>query len=573
MPKNTGYGAGTGQNSQIEANAGNFAGSGNSFAARFGRVILQHGIAALPSALYHFGGKLDLYAQHVWFISYILSHKWDEDLPYPSLGVMSRASGMSKRQLQRYSDELQGMGYLLVLPRRSQERGQESNYYDFAALFEQLEERIAENTGSRGAKGDTNPITSLFDPSRAPDLPHHNGHENGIERSIDDIERAQHDPSFVARYGRVLARYGVAAVPRALFTCSKELGMTPQQVWFVAYIFSYQWDTSLPYPSIVRMAAQTGYTAAYLHRIKTSLVDRGSLRLIRRTKSDGGQDSNAYDFSPLLDEIRKLLKPAINSKDSTPTGDEQGEAGEGKTAEAIATIPVKKARRGSLAAQSRRDRAGVQVHTLGDDTRYTQGSDVQYIPPGDTQYSLPGDTQHIAPNDSRYTGGSDSKFIVPDATSYTQPGDKQLPPPVKQKAPRPMTGSVHPPVTSSAHEIETGNRKQQKKDDSSHPSQVNIVQDEIETGNDLAYSPFISRVATDFSYELGDAEHVLENASQALRLWRSSGLQAEAYVDLMYRAKRATRDGQGKHGALGLSNKMAYFFACLRRLISEASQD
>ena len=573
MPKNTGYGAGTWQSRQTEANEGNFAGTGNSFAARFGRVILQHGIAALPTALYHFGGKLDLYAQHVWFISYILSHKWDEDLPYPSLGVMSRASGMSKRQLQRYSDELQGMGYLVVLPRRSQERGQESNYYDFAALFEQLEMLIAENARSRGAKGDTNPISSLFDPSRATELPHRNGQENGIERGIDDIERAQHDPSFVARYGRVLARYGVAAVPRALFTCSKELGMTPQQVWFVAYIFSYQWDTSLPYPSIVRMSAQTGYTTAYLHRIKTGLVERGSLRLIRRTKSDGGQDSNAYDFSPLLDEIRKLLKPTVNSKDPTSPGDEQEEAVAGKTLEAVATIPVKKARRGSLAAQARRDRAGVQMHTLSGDARYAQASDVQYTPPNDAQYSLPHDTQHIARNDSKYAGGSDSKFIAPGAVSYTQPGDRRLPPPAKQKAPRPVTGSVHPPVTSSVHEIETGNRKQQKKDDSSHPSQVNIVQDEIEAGNDLAYPPFISRVATDFSYELGDGEHLLENASQAMRLWRSSGLQAEAFVDLMYSAKRATRSGQGKHGALGLSNKMAYFFACLCRLVSEVFQD
>ena len=254
--------------------------------------------------------------------------------------------------------------------------------------------RIAESARSRGSKGDTNPISSLFDPSRASEPPHRNGHENGIEREhgIDDIERAQHDPSFVARYGRVLARYGVAAVPRALFTCSKELGMTPQQVWFVAYIFSYQWDTSLPYPSIVRMSAQTGYTAAYLHRIKTGLVERGSLRLIRRTKSDGGQDSNAYDFSPLLDEIRKLLKPAINSKDSTPPSDEQEEAGAGKLPEAIATIPVKKARRGSLAAQARRDRAGVQMHTPGGDTRYAQASDVQYTPP--VTYSIPYPVTH-----------------------------------------------------------------------------------------------------------------------------------------------------------------------------------
>jgi hypothetical protein len=64
---------------------------------------------------------------------------------------------------------------------------------------------------------------------------------------------ADADPSFVARFGRVIARRGVAAVPRAIFTHQKALGLTPQQVWFVSYIFSFQWTTTLPYPSINKM--------------------------------------------------------------------------------------------------------------------------------------------------------------------------------------------------------------------------------------------------------------------------------------------------------------------------------
>jgi hypothetical protein len=567
MPKNIEQRGRIGQNGDIEANTGSFAGTGNSFAARFGRVILQHGIAALPSALYHFGGKLDLYAQHVWFISYILSHKWDEDLPYPSLGVMSRASGMSKRQLQRYSDELQGMGYLLVLPRRSQERGQESNYYDFAALFERLEACITEHVKSRT---NNNPISSVYDPTRAPDFPQRNGHENGYERGIEEIERAQHDPSFVARYGRVLTRYGVAAVPRALFTYSKELDMTPQQVWFVAYIFSYQWDTSLPYPSIVRMALQTGYTAAYLHRIKTGLVERGSLRLVRRTKSDGGQDSNAYDFSPLLDEIRNLLKPSKNGQ--APTGDDtEADATAGALQGASTTPPVKKARRGSLAAQARRDRAGAQVRTMGRDGGYAQPSDAQYTPPGDMQYPLPRDAQFIAPGDTQYREGSDTQLMDPNDAEYARPGDAQLLAPVKRKTPRPMTGSAQPPVTRGEHEIEADHPEQNMKDDSSYNSVKKASENEPGEARDPAYSPFISRVVADFSYELGDADHVLENVGQAMRLWRTSGLQAEAFVDLMYTAKRTTREGQGKHGAMGLTNKMAYFFACLRRSVPKVT--
>ena len=126
MPKNTGYGAGTWQNSQIEANAGNFAGDRQQLrgtlrqsdpatwdrgSARRRSTISAASSTSTPSM----SGSSPTSSRT----------SGTKTFPYPSLGVMSRASGMSKRQLQRYSDELQGMGYLSVLPRRSQERGQE----------------------------------------------------------------------------------------------------------------------------------------------------------------------------------------------------------------------------------------------------------------------------------------------------------------------------------------------------------------------------------------------------------------------------------------------------------------
>jgi AraC-like DNA-binding protein len=246
-------------------------------------VILQHGIAAIPSALYHFQGRLNLYAQHVWFVSYILSHKWDEDLPYPSLGVMARCSGMSKRQLQRYSDELGRMGYLQVYQRVSAERGQEANAYDFAPLFERLEHWIAQGQPLPNAIRATNNLPASDRPGAGTsDMSEVNWRSQEGTATWGD-----RDPSFVARYGRVISRYGVAAVPRAIFTHQRFLGLEPQQVWFATYIFSYQWDTTLPYPSIVKMAEHTGYTPAYLHRIKGSLVEKGYLRLVHRTNAAG----------------------------------------------------------------------------------------------------------------------------------------------------------------------------------------------------------------------------------------------------------------------------------------------
>lgn len=535
----------------------------SSFAARFGRVILQHGIAALPSALYHFGGKLDLYAQHVWFISYILSHKWDEDLPYPSLGVMSRCSGMSKRQLQRYSDELREMGYLEVFPRVSQERGQEANAYDFAPLFGRLEACIIEQRresspdGTRLSNPDIGvPISTNGHTTAA-------GYANGSGdswASLNELERSERDSSFVARYGRVIARYGVAAVPRALFTFSADLGMTPQQVWFIAYIFSYQWDTALPYPSIMRMAALTGYTPAYLHRLKASLVERGYLRLVHRTKSDGGQDSNAYDFSPLLEEIGRLLQPSQTStRNNEPPGAELTTETHPDGKEQP-TYSERKHRRGSLAVRQRRDR---QADSAGSDIQYTDPNDMRYIDPHDMGYIGPGVIKYADPIDVSYT--------YPRATQYTGSNDTQLPAPATQASHRPATRRLQDPTTQRRHESEAKHPEKDEKDDSSRisPTRNATENDKNRQGN--SYSSFIVQVITDFSYELGDASHVMENAAQAQRLWRSTGLSEADFVEMIYTAKRSTREGQGKHGASGLSNKMAYFFACLRRLAQSES--
>src|SRR5205807_285197 len=97
----------------------------------------------------------------------------------------------------------------------------------------------------------------------------------GEETAGPPADALDNDTSFVARYGRVIARYGVAAVPRALFTHQAGLALTPQQVWFAAYIYSFQWDSGLPYPSLRRMAERTGYSTVQLHTIKAELVAAG----------------------------------------------------------------------------------------------------------------------------------------------------------------------------------------------------------------------------------------------------------------------------------------------------------
>jgi hypothetical protein len=214
--------------------------------------------------------------------------KWDENLPRVNLSQMEKRVGMGKRSLYRLKVRLCEASYLQMFPVYTENGRQDCSAYDFSGLFEQLERLILE------------------DPPRANPI-----HTEDPDDDNDE-EPADHDMSFLARFGRVIARYGVAAVPQAIFSYQAALGLKPQQVWFIAYIFSYQWRKALPYPSIVKMSARTGYSTVQLHEIKASLVDLGYLHLVPRSTKYGGRDSNAYDFSGLFDALRAYLQRDSN---------------------------------------------------------------------------------------------------------------------------------------------------------------------------------------------------------------------------------------------------------------------
>ncbi len=492
---------------------------GSSFAARFGRVILRHGIAAIPSALYHYQGKLGLSAQQVWFISYILSHKWDADLPYPSLHNMARCTAMTYRNLLRIKDGLCKRGYLKVYPRYAEGKGRDTNFYDFADLFNRLEELITADPPAPNA---------IRTEEAAP--------------TLDASELARLDSSFVARFGRVVAKRGVAAVPRAIFTHQKALALSPQQVWFVTYIFSFQWDAALPYPSIEKMVVATGYSRAHLHTIKSELVKAAYLRLVHRTRSHGGQDTNAYDFSGLFDAIRACLQqtsepnPKQIVSDIITQGNQQ-----------VDELPIP--RRGRAAAQSNASRAYAQK---------SKPSDAQHTGPSDAQQTGPSDIQPSGGRDIQQTGGGDSQ--------QTWPGDAELVSPIYRSSPGEVTPGRRGIVTLSGHESESKQKEtNNNKGDSNHLShRRNAIRNGIRST--FPSSIYIVAVMDDFSNELNDLAHKPSNVTQALHLWQASGLSEQEFIQLVYEAKQITRNYQGKNGLRGIENKMAYFFAVLRDL-------
>ncbi len=93
------------------------AGRANSFAGHYGQLILSDGVAPIPRALYLYQRALNLSPQQVWFISYVLSHKWDEGLPHPRLQEMARHATLGLRQIKNIKSSIVQAGLLRIIPR------------------------------------------------------------------------------------------------------------------------------------------------------------------------------------------------------------------------------------------------------------------------------------------------------------------------------------------------------------------------------------------------------------------------------------------------------------------------
>lgn len=87
----------------------------------------------------------------------------------------------------------------------------------------------------------------------------------------------------------------------------------------------------------------------------------------------------------------------------------------------------------------------------------------------------------------------------------------------------------------------------------------------------MPYSAYLAAIASDYSAELGDSSHMTSNATQALRLWGTSGLDETEFAMLMHEARKVVRGAQSRKPSNGsIQNKMAYYFTVLRDMVQKA---
>lgn len=119
--------------------------------AKWGKEVMDIGYCILPSLLLRAQARLGLSGQQLVLLMQLYEHWWKNDkLPYPKKETLATRMGISAKQVQRLTQQLEKAGYI-QRKRRSTYRGQTSNAIDFSGLVKRLKELAPEFASVKAA--------------------------------------------------------------------------------------------------------------------------------------------------------------------------------------------------------------------------------------------------------------------------------------------------------------------------------------------------------------------------------------------------------------------------------------
>jgi hypothetical protein len=360
-------------------------------------------------------------------------------------------------------------------------------------------------------------------------------------------DSAQRNYTFLARYGATILRGGIASIPSALYRYQGELKLPVQHVWFISAILAHKWDTDLPEPSLKQMARRTGVSEQQLHNYKRKLVDDGWLLIVTQHNARGGQEANAYDFSPLLGKLEELLK-----RDKPGTNEQaRDDAEEGLNPNLVGGLNHTLARGlkpnlvGGLNAPLAL-KESVDQETLDQEASiYSNDRNSNLFPSNNAHAQL--STTLRRPRTVDKPGAAPPGDGDPEPTAAPTGWSKlaQVAEGLAQRLPDQRRQPGSPPAPSGSGR-----------------------------GRPPKAPPYLAATIEEITHRLNDdPTHVRSNTTRATKLWKYSGLPEDKFVTSVLYQARSLAQQQGNvtkraaAGAGGPINRVPYFFAVVEDLL------
>lgn len=115
------------------------------------------------------------------------------------------------------------------------------------------------------------------------------------------------------KWGKAVLGLGFCVIPSLLLRAQARLGISPVQLVILLHIIDHWWYAEqLPFPSKASIASRCNLSSRQVQRYLTELEDRGYLKRVNRFVDNKGQQSNYYDLTGLVDQLKKL-EPEFSS--------------------------------------------------------------------------------------------------------------------------------------------------------------------------------------------------------------------------------------------------------------------
>ena len=353
--------------------------------------------------------------------------------------------------------------------------------------------------------------------------------------------------SFLSRFGPVLLTGGIAAMPTSVYRYQRELKLSPQHVWFIGVILSYQWDTRLPYPSLSHLAHEVGLSRQQLTNYEQTLVRAGLLRVEHRFKANHGQTSSEFDFRPLFARIEAYLR-----RDRQRSGSASIPSAPPVSSEQVNPLPT--------VADTALSTPSMQTPTMSTavDTTLSKG----VVTPCQPQLTPP-----VNPGLHEV----DSLNVDPIKIDTREVDRTGLPRSIRHEAPA-IRNAVRTETTTE--EVPTNNGPATS---SADPTSASRAKD---TGPDITMPPaaeakaLIGSYVTDYALLFNAQTPIRVSIARAIACWEHSGLSVRQFIARMQKARELAQGHTVKSlGMNGRITRMASWFSILDDITNRNRQD
>jgi predicted transcriptional regulator len=122
--------------------------------------------------------------------------------------------------------------------------------------------------------------------------------------------------SIERRWTKKVLEPGFTVIPAALLRALVRLHLGPNELSVLLQIIDHWWeDEDMPFPSKRRMAERLGVSQKTVQRSVGRLVAEGLIRRKARHGKHGGQTSNLYDLTPLVEKLTPIAEDMVKARD------------------------------------------------------------------------------------------------------------------------------------------------------------------------------------------------------------------------------------------------------------------